>query len=252
MIGIFDSGSGGLTVASAIRRRAPMLDIVYFGDVANAPYGSRGDDELQQLTLKGIQLLREQGAQEIVSACNSISAKVIRPMAQLMGSNHSSIVEMVGPTAVAAAVLGEKKWVAIATPATVESNMYQEAFIALGMNIEMIACPNLAGTIEFEESKEVLNEKIRSAIEQAVQHNPDYLLLGCTHYPLVRKQIEDELKAQGSNAQVFDPADAVACETITRFGAEGSGRTKVFTSKQSDGFERRVKETLGDVEIVSL
>ncbi|MDG1949259.1 MAG: aspartate/glutamate racemase family protein, partial [bacterium] len=156
MIGIFDSGSGGLTVASAIRKRAPMLDIIYFGDIANAPYGSRSDEELQQLTLKGIQLLREHGAQEIVSACNSISAKVIRPMAQLMGSNHSSIVEMVGPTAVAAAVLGEKKWVGIATPATVESQMYQEAFKMLGMNIEMIACPNLAGTIEFNESEEVL------------------------------------------------------------------------------------------------
>lgn len=245
MLGIFDSGSGGLTVARAIRRRAPRIDIVYFGDVQNAPYGDRDRDALLHLTIKGLQFLRAQGAQNIVSACNSVSAAVIRPLGQLFGSQHASIVEMVGPAATAAAVMGQSQWVGVATPATVQSGIYQHAFEALGLSINMIPCESLAGAIEFGSSKEEVVRKIEGVVKHVVTLGSDRLLLGCTHYPLVQDLFEECLRSSGSSVQVFDPADAVACEAITRFGAEGSGVTKVFTSRDTAEFRLRVNSVFG-------
>lgn len=84
MIGLFDSGSGGLSVLSALRDRAPHADIVYFGDIKNAPYGIRSQYELNALTIAGVEILRSRGAKEIVSACNSVSQSVLNGAA---GSN---------------------------------------------------------------------------------------------------------------------------------------------------------------------
>lgn len=249
MLGIFDSGSGGLTVVEAVRKYAPQVDIVYFGDVANAPYGSRSDEELKQLTLNCIRVLKNAGAINIVSACNSVSAKVIQPMISSLGTDsHPEIVEMVGPAASAAAQMGEYRWAGIATPATVESGMYQEMFGRFGLNIEMIACPNLAGSIEFEDWQKV-QEKVYALAEKVSEKKVDKLLLGCTHYPLVRDEIEKMLIKNSSSTKIFDPAGAVACEAISRFGSTGFGKMRVLTSKHDKAFLRRVNEMLGNVDV---
>src|SRR3989344_4876239 len=94
MIGLFDSGSGGLTVIAALRKRAPDVDIVYFGDIQNAPYGEREAEELVRLTESGMKRLSEAGVSEVVSACNSVSLSV------LMGSaGHARVIEMTRPVA---------------------------------------------------------------------------------------------------------------------------------------------------------
>ena len=141
MIGIFDSGSGGLTVLRALRARAPLLDIVYFGDLANMPYGGKSNAELQKLTVDGIGLLRAEGADHIVSACNSVSASVVRPMIQMLGAAECSITEMVGPAVRRAAAFGEGKIVVLATQATVDSQMYERAFAERGIVVETLAVP---------------------------------------------------------------------------------------------------------------
>lgn len=152
MIGIFDSGSGGLSVLRALRARAPQLDVVYFGDLANMPYGSKSQAELQRLTIDALQLLRANGATQLVSACNSVSAAVIRPMMDLFGvSEGSGVIEMVGPTVRMVSAMGTVRAAVIATPATVESGMYQQEFVRAGCNTVMIACPNLAASIEYDD-----------------------------------------------------------------------------------------------------
>ena len=93
MIGIFDSGVGGLNVASAIRKHAPRADFVYFGDLANAPFGPKSSDELFGITLRAMQFLREQGADEIVAACNSVSVSVIRPLMDAFGIQGTQVIE---------------------------------------------------------------------------------------------------------------------------------------------------------------
>lgn len=232
MIGIFDSGSGGLSVLRALRVRAPQLDIVYFGDLLNMPYGSKSQAELKDLTLHAIELLRAHGATQIVSACNSVSASVIRA-----GQGMGDVIEMVGP-AVRAIVASSAQHVAVAaTPATIESGMYQKEFIAAGVRATMIACPNLAAAIE-QNDVIAAQEKIDTAVAQAADAGADTILLACTHYPLVREMFGEKIK-------IIDPADAVAQEIIAQCGSVGKGQLRFLVSKKSNTFEKRVEQLFG-------
>src|SRR5687767_11474091 len=98
MIGVFDSGSGGLSVLLEIRKRLPSVDVVYLGDIKNAPYGSKTREELGALTVMAVSRLLNEGADFIVSACNSVSASIVLPMLEILGVKPFEIVEMVGPT----------------------------------------------------------------------------------------------------------------------------------------------------------
>ena len=98
MIGIFDSGVGGLSVLKAIRERMPHADILYFGDTKNAPYGLKSPAELSQLTAQAIMRLRAGGADHIVSACNSVSASLVSSLFDVLAFTPRDLIEMVGPT----------------------------------------------------------------------------------------------------------------------------------------------------------
>lgn len=229
MIGIFDSGSGGLSVLRALHARAPQLDVVYFGDLANMPYGSKSQAELQELTANAIKILHDAGATQIVSACNSVSASVIRTNT---GMDH--IIEMVGPAVRAVAASGAQRIAVAATPATVESGMYQKEFAAGGIDARMIACPNLAAAIESGDLV-VAQEKIDAVMQEAINAGADALLLACTHYPLMREMFGDAIK-------IIDPADAVAEEIVERCGIDGSSVLRFISSEESSNFMRRVEQ----------
>src|SRR3984885_15488343 len=98
MIGVFDSGVGGLTVLRAMRDAFPSIDVVYFGDTKNAPYGERSREELSLLTTEGIRLLLDRGATDIVSACNSTSASLAISLYDALSLSPKQLIEMVGPT----------------------------------------------------------------------------------------------------------------------------------------------------------
>jgi len=165
MIGIFDSGAGGLTVARALRLLAPQADLVYFADIAQMPYGSKSDEEIQRLTLRDITLLRATGATTIVSACNSVSASVILPMFEVFGVTASTLVEMVGPAIDDLASRGVTSTILLATQATVRSGMYVSMAAKKGINIFPVACPELASQIESGESSEVITQTIQHVLE---------------------------------------------------------------------------------------
>src|ERR1700753_3846841 len=109
MIGIFDSGVGGLTVLRALRARMPRADVVYFGDTKHAPYGNRSREDIVSLTKDAFALLRREGADSIVSACNSVSVTLALPLAS------ERVVEMVGPTV--RALSGSEKRIGLAATA---------------------------------------------------------------------------------------------------------------------------------------
>src|SRR3989344_8028514 len=98
MIGIFDSGSGGLTVLRALRDRLTSPDVLYFGDIKNAPYGSKSHDELSKLTMDAVSFLREHGARSIISACNSVSASLAVSLFDRLALEQAHLIAMVGPT----------------------------------------------------------------------------------------------------------------------------------------------------------
>lgn len=231
MIGVFDSGSGGLTVLKEIRTRLPMVDIVYFGDIKNAPYGVKSQEELVVLTAVAIELLQKRGATNIVSACNSVSA------ALAVSNAPKDMIEMVEPTVASFKDLSAKILLT-ATPATITSRIYQNAFRIIGKEIQTLAIPELAGTIEFGASEEEIEKIVRDALIQVDQASFDALVLGCTHYPFARSAFEKVLPG----ATIVDPAVAVAERVAKQMGEEGEGMTTFLISQDSEPFRARVAQ----------
>ena len=244
MIGILDSGSGGLSVLRALREELPSSDVVYFGDIKNAPYGSKSRRELSQLTIAAIERLRSQNVERIVSACNSVSASLAISLFDASAMRPESVVEMVGPTV--AYFRGSKARIALcATEATVRSGMYENAFHMIGEEPLSIAIPDLAKVIEFGASE----EEMRGLIETALvpyKGQFDVLILACTHYPLVEHLFVDVV---GQDVHIFDPAYAVARRAKKLFWPQevGYGTTRFLLSQPSEHFKQYVDELFPDM-----
>lgn len=251
MIGVFDSGSGGLTVLKEIHKLAPHLDVVYFGDFARLPYGEKRPEELGAFTTIAIEKLLQEGAENIVSACNSISASVAQPLISLLGEKRFGMVEMVGPTVRAVLKAYPEKTVGlVATPATVRSGIYQQAFVNARVRVEAVALPGLVDMIEEgDEGSEEMETLIYGAVKKLAQKHCDLLILGCTQYPLVQGVFEEATRQVGDGVVVYNPAASVAEETVMRFGKEGEGQLRFIISRDSDFFRKKVNEFFGEQEI---
>ncbi len=236
MIGLFDSGSGGLSVLSALRVRAPEADIAYFGDIAHAPYGTRSAKELVELTKAGVAILKEMGATQIVSACNSVAFSVLAGAA-----GATPIIEMTKPTAAGMHAHKGARVLLIATPATVNSKIYENALAHI-VGLESLAIPGLAGAIEFGAGDAEIAEIVREALRIKRGKQYEYLLLGCTHYPLALSIIEAEARDILGEIQCINPAGYVADEAIARFDCTGTGRLDFKISKDSGQFRTRVRK----------
>jgi glutamate racemase len=241
MIGIFDSGSGGLTVLRELRKRAPQANVVYFGDLKNAPYGNKSREELGALTVLGIQKLIDAGATEIISACNSVSVSIVLPMFEILELPTANIIEMVGPTV--HSFKGKQATVLVlATRATIESRVYQEGFHMLGIEADGIAIPELVSLIETGAEPDALAHAIRSALQNHPKRSYTHVVLGCTHYPLIIDTFRSVLQERGIHAELVDPAVPVVETALERFDTKGSGTTVFQTSKQSAVFDTFVKQ----------
>ena len=235
MIGIFDSGLGGLTVLKAIRKEMPSIDVLYFGDTRNAPYGLKSRQELSSLTVQAIQLLRKRGARNILTACNTVSASVTVSLLDTFSlSSLDLLLEMVGPT-VSYFKDSTARLLLCATPATIHSEMYQNAFSLIGQPLEVFSIPELAGAIESGASNEVLEEIIRKSFESINLQDFDILILACTHYPLVADIFQ---KVVGNSVLVFDPAIAVAERVKKQLWPRemADGKTTFILSSDSEPF----------------
>lgn len=243
MIGIFDSGSGGLSVLKAIRQVMPRADVVYFGDIKNAPYGLKTQEELSVLTEHAITLLHNEKADYLVSACNSVAASLVISLSDRIAFTPSDIIEMVGPT-VAHFRDSQKKLALCATPATIHSAIYQNAFQLIGQDVQYIAISDLAGAIESGASHAEIEQIIRAAFSG--REGFDTLILACTHYPLVRQAFEQVLPG----VHVFDPSMVVAERVLNAFPqeTEGSGTIKFIVSQDSHHFRRFVDTVIGEHE----
>lgn len=240
MIGLFDSGSGGLTVLTAIRKRALKADIVYFGDILNAPYGEKSAGELARLTESGLKKLSDMGATQIVSACNSLSLSVLMGAAE-----HTEIIEMTRPISRSLRSRAGEKMLLMATQATIESRIYPNA-VGVTISLDEIAVPKLAAAIEFGSSEDEMRGILHDVFSKQKGEKYDGIILGCTHYPLVRELIESEAVKLFGPIELIDPAEGVAEEVIRRFDIEGSGKTIFLISKDSEIFRKRVSELFPD------
>ncbi len=202
-IGVFDSGIGGLTVANAINRYLPNEEIIYFGDTAHLPYGDKSADAIRYYCLKIVKFLLERDCKMIVIACNSASSAAYDTLVDFF-PGEAIFVNVVDPLVTGVIEKSYKKIGIIATKATIRSDVYQRKLREQQSNLEVAALetPLLVPMIE----EGYFDNNISQVIIENYLSNEQFkgieaLLLACTHYPLIRSDIEDYL---GKAVDVLD------------------------------------------------
>ena len=224
-IGVFDSGVGGLTVLAELRRRLPAESTVYLGDNARAPYGPRPADEVRSFTLETVAWLLSQDVKLLVLACNTATAQAL-PLVRDVAS--VPVLGVVRPGALAAAAATRAGHVGvIATAGTVASGAYADAIDEADPSVivTQLACPDLVPMVEAGFlSGPIADATVRGYLDQLLASDPpiDTLLLGCTHYPLLRPLIEEVV---GPGVAVVDSAFTTALATEDLLDALGARKT---------------------------
>jgi glutamate racemase len=251
VIGVFDSGLGGLSVLKSIIETAPWHPIIYLADQAHVPYGSRPMEEVRQFSVGITRWLIEQGAQAIVVACNTASAAALYHLRQEYPETPFIGMEpAVKPAArnTFSGVVG-----VLATPATFQGALYASVLERFASSVTVLqdTCPGLVSKIEEGEvdSPAVL-QILENALLPMMSKGLDTVVLGCTHYPFVIPMIQ---KIVGPEVLVIDPAPAVARQTariVESHSLMGSGDTpqvmlRFVTTAGTDLFKQRVYQLTG-------
>ena len=256
-IGMFDSGVGGLTVLHATLVRLPHEDVIYLGDTGRFPYGPRSQDELISYGRELTGILVERGAKLIVVACNSATAAALPVLQQ---ESPVPVLGVITPEAHAAVQATRLRKVGVlATEATVNSQRYVEAIHDLdaGVEVVQVACPGLAESIQGGEPySERTLELVQTACAPLREAGVDVVVLGCTHYPLVRHMLQREL---GTEVHTIAAAEELAEEiaaTLTRKGWQRGddhrGEYRFLATGDTEAFReegtRFLQLPIGDVE----
>ena len=258
-IGVFDSGVGGLTVLRALLTQLPGADYIYLGDTARLPYGSKSRATIARYAVSSARFLVEQGAEFLVIACNTASALALDEIRAAVSVPVLGVIETGANAAEASSA--SKDVLVIATSATVESHAYAHACGQRGLRALEKACPLLVplveeGWIEHPVTREVLAIYLGELLDGARSAllAPDTLVLGCTHYPLLRTEIEAALP---DGIQVVDSAEVTAAQVAALVQANGSGSaTRFFATDSAAKFKALGSRFLGrpieDVALVDL
>ncbi len=229
-IGVFDSGFGGLTVLRALLTHIPQAHYAFLGDTARLPYGSKSRRTIAKFAAESAQfLVNEQGAQYLVIACNTASALALDAIQEAVPVPVLGVIQPGAQAAHDASRTGDV--LVIATDATVRSHAYAAACQALGLRALEKACPLLVPLVEEgwtgdSPRHSVTEQVIRIYLDEllkdaaAADLQPDTLVLGCTHYPLLRPLIEQIVPV---GMKVIDSAEATAAQAATLFDHQTPG-----------------------------
>ena len=241
-IGIFDSGVGGLTSINAFSEVLPHESIVYFGDTARAPYGTKSPATVRAFSREIADFLVKQGAKILVAACNTSSSIALDAIKE----DHPDIpvVGVIKPCAarIAEVCTPENSIGVIATPVTVESGAYEKEIRKLSqeLNVHSIGCSAFVPLIESGAfNTPAMDAAIKHTLDEFIRENQvDTLVLGCTHYPIIRPNIEKLFPW----LSIIDPSMALAMEVrriLTRYGllaSEWQGSRMFYASDLSSKF----------------
>jgi glutamate racemase len=249
-VGIFDSGVGGLTVVAEIFRLLPGENVVYFGDVGRYPYGGRSKETIIQFTKQDINFLLEHKVKLIIAACNSASSVALE---SVRDDYDIEILGVIEPGAKAAVNHTRNKRIGIiGTRATIGSNSYARAIQKRNENIKVysLACPLFVplaeeGYVEQEATYLIAKDYLKTLIDVKI----DTLVLGCTHYPLLRSIIS---RVMGEDVHLIDSAEATARELAAVLSIKNLLRPsdkevahKFYVSDVPDKFSQIAERFLG-------
>lgn len=250
-IGVFDSGLGGLTVVRELRRELPRESIVYFGDIARLPYGTKSGSQIRRFSLENTKFLLRQGIKALVIACNSSSSASYLFLKRRFSLPMVSVIEPAVEECLQKTRSG--KVGVIGTSATIESRVYEEALHRQGKRIQVIAqsCPLFVplveeGWLDGGVTERVIEEYLRPLAQKRI----DTLILGCTHYPLLTQKIRDFL---GPEVTLIDSAGPTVRRLALllekkRLLYEGKRKPKfqIYTSDLPRNFIRVGEKFLGE------
>jgi glutamate racemase len=210
-IGVFDSGIGGLTVARELMRQLPGESIIYFGDTARVPYGPKSPDTVLRYSREITTYLRERGVKAVVVACNTATAHALP---ELRAEQPIPVIGVVEPGARAAVGASKRGQIGvIGTVGTIQSGAYERAIKALSPDAKITAlpCPLFVPLVEEGWLEHAATRLIaREYLEPLADNHIDTLVLGCTHYPLLKPLIGEVL---GPDVALIDSAEQTAAET---------------------------------------
>ncbi len=268
-IGVFDSGFGGLTVLRALLAHIPSAEFFYLGDTARLPYGSKSQATVARYAVESAQLLESYGAQYLVIACNTASALALDAIRAAARIPVLGVIETGADSAAARSVTRDV--LVLATDATVQSHAYAQACAERGLRGLEKACPLLVPLIEEgwtgkDPEAAVTRAVLRIYLDEALAeagtrgYELDTILLGCTHYPLLRGMLKDALP---SGMTILDSAEATARRVRQQLEASGSraaddslNRCHFFATDSVDKFRTLGSRFLGQpierVELIDL
>lgn len=245
-VGVFDSGVGGLTVAREIMRQIPDERIVYFGDTARVPYGSKSKETITRYSRQIVRFLEKQQVKAIVVACNTASAYALDEIEKEI---EIPIIGVVKPGAkVAADTTKNGNIGVIGTEATVESRIYSRYIEEITPSVKVLgkACPLFVPLVEEGLWQDPVTDEIAMRyLSELIDSNIDTLILGCTHYPLIRSTIG---RIVGANVTLVNPAYETARELKQLLAKKnllnprkpelGENRHRFYVSDAADKFKR--------------
>jgi len=250
MIGVFDSGSGGVTILDALIKRLPDQDFLYLGDHANAPYGHRSNQQIVDLTQNGVEALMNAGCSLVILACNTAAAIALRTLQQEWLPTAHPEKRILGVLVPMVEALTGVPWsqehpssqdlppqniTLFATRKTVESRAYIDEVLKRAPHVSLLgkACPGLVDAIEGGAGPTPLSGLIAGYVAEATERAPDAVVLGCTHFPLVKDHFEAALPVKTA---IFSQPEIVAdslCDYLTRntqFKTCGNGHVILTTT----------------------
>jgi glutamate racemase len=261
LIGVFDSGFGGLTVLRELLVHLPGADFLYLGDTAHLPYGSKSQAAVTRFTEAAVGELVVRGVDLVVVACNTASALAL----PYLDKATVPLVGVIKPGASAAAQVAAAKSsvLVLATEGTCNSHAYADACAADGLHAREKACPLFVPLVEEGWTDHVVTAEVaRIYLREALagmEQVPQAIVLGCTHYPLLRPLLEREIAAMGLEIPVVDSAEATARFTATLLDASDRARepqVRFLATDAAEKFQRFAPAFLGRdvpaVELISL
>ncbi len=231
-IGLFDSGVGGLTVLKSFLKYHPNNEYIYYGDTLNVPYGDKTKEELYNCVTNIIDYLKEKKVDIIIIACGTVSANLYDRLKEEIDIPIYSIISEVKDYI---KLKQYKRTLVMATNATIQSHVFKNE---LDNNVIEVACPKLVPIIEsgdYSNLDEVLNEYLKNA------NNTDSLILGCTHYPIIKEQIKNKIE---KNIDIIDLGELLAKKIEVK---DSFKRVDLYFSKKTENLDRNVNNILKDM-----